>query len=120
MAALTVQTIVAAGLAPSYAAASAGGDTIANDSQKNTFLHVKNASGGAITVTIAPAQSSVNVADVGAVTVPSMVVSVPATTGDRMIGPFPAAYTDANGNVAVTYSAVTSLTVAAVKLPRAA
>lgn len=120
MAALTIQPIVAAGLAPAYAAASAGGDTLQNDTQKNTFLHVKNASGSAINVTIAPYVASVNVAGVGAVTVPSIVVTVPATTGDRMIGPFAQTYTDANGNVNVTYSAVTSVTVAAIKLPRAA
>lgn len=120
MAALSIQSIVAAGLAPTYSAASAGGDTLLNDTQKNTFLHVKNASGAAITVTIAPYVASVNVADVGAVSVPNISVSVPATTGDRMIGPFPASYTDANGNVNVAYSAVASVTVAAVKLPRAA
>jgi hypothetical protein len=41
-------------------------------------------------------------------------VSVPATTGDRVCGPFdPAIFNDANGFVQVTYSAVTSVTVAA-------
>ena len=48
MATLTTQTIVRTGLAPSYAAAAGGGDAM--DTGDDMFLHVKNTSGGAITV----------------------------------------------------------------------
>jgi hypothetical protein len=44
-------------------------------------------------------------------------VSVPATTGERLIGPFPADLAQvSDGLVAITYSGVTSLTVAAITL----
>jgi hypothetical protein len=45
-------------------------------------------------------------------------VSVPATTGDRMIGPFPAhSFADPTDGLAdITYSSATSVTVAVFKL----
>jgi hypothetical protein len=108
MAQLTVQSIVGTGLAPSFAAAAAGGDSFLNDGK--TFLEVKNASGSSITVTIT-AQNPCNQGQLH-----NLAVSVPATTGDRMIGLLlPSIFNDANGLVQVTYSAVTSLTVAAFK-----
>lgn len=116
MAALTIQTVAASGLAPAYTAAAAGGDSIANDYQRNTIAHVKNGGGASINVTVAPYITSKTVPDVGVITVPNIVVAVPAGS-DRMIGPFPANYTDANGNVNLAYSAVTSVTVAAIKVP---
>lgn len=109
MAALTPVTVSRAGVSDaSGAAASAGGDTFTNDGM--TMLLAKNASGGAITITIAVGQT------VDGQTVTSKTVSVPASQ-TMLIGPFPLAiYTDpATGNVAFTYSAVTSLTVKAIK-----
>lgn len=111
MALLATQTVTRTGLAPTYAAAAGGGDTFTPG--QNTFLHVKNGSGGAITVTIATpgTTSGLAIADVS--------VSVPATTGDRMIGPLPGSlFTDpATGVGNITYSGVTSLTVAIVDVP---
>lgn len=106
MALLATQSIVRAGLAPSYAAAAGGGDTFTPGS--NVFLHVKNASGGAITVTIVTPRT-----DVYGNAIADNTVSVPATTGDRMIGPFPyEGYADpATGVGNITYSGVTSLTI---------
>lgn len=108
MATLVTQPVTPAGTAPTYAAASAGGDKI--NPGPTTFLHVKNASGASITVTV----DSVAPCNQGGDH--NLVVAVPATTGDRMIGPLPAdrfaSATD--GLVAVTYSGVTSLTVAAI------
>ena len=80
------------------------------------FLWVKNASGGAITVTI-DTPGTVN-----GLTVGDRTVSVPATTGERLIpltvaGRNVAEYQQTTGVVNVDYSGVTSLTVAAVKLP---
>lgn len=111
MAVLTVQTISRAGLNASFAAAAAGGDSFVNDGK--TYLHAKNGSGGALTVTIAS-----QVANPPAGLAPANVaVSVPAA-GERIIGPAPqAAFNDVNGRCVVTYSGVTSLTVAAVALP---
>jgi hypothetical protein len=116
MAALTPIAIAPTGLAPAYVAAAAGGDTIKVDNLQRHFLVVKNASGASINVTIAAQRTSIVVPGAGTLTVPNLVIAVPATTGERWIGPFSDAYIDAASNVAVTYSAVTSVTVAAVVL----
>lgn len=111
MALLASQSITRAGLAPAYAAATGGGDTFTPDG--DTFLQVKNASGGAITVTIVTPRN-----DAWGNAIADNTVSVPATTGDRMIGPFPAdSYADpTTGLASITYSGVTSLTIGAFKL----
>lgn len=109
MAALTVQNVARTGLAPSYASAAGGGDTIANDGA--VLLHVKNGGGSSINVTItSTAPAGVGLAQA------NVVVAVP-NAGERMIGPFPpGSFNDANGLTAVGYSAVTSVTVAAIRL----
>jgi hypothetical protein len=103
MAVLTVQDISLAGVTPSYAAAAAAGDTFANDGK--TLLHVKN-TGTQKTVTVAiPVACSQGQTHTTA-------VIVPATTGDKMIGPFPPErYNNASGLVSMTYSSETAVTV---------
>lgn len=109
MAVLTVQEVVNTGLNPSYAGAAAGGDEFANNG--DVLFHVKNGDASAHTVTI---NSQVNCNqgfdhDGGG--------SIPAGE-ERMYGPFPKSRFNPDGNVQVTYDAVTSVTVAAIKLPR--
>lgn len=113
MATLTSQVINRAGLGPTYGAAAGGGDAMACGS--GMFLHVKNASGAPITVTLVVPTARAYEPNV-AITSPA--VSVPATTGDRMIGPIDAGtFLDpTTGLCTITYSGVTSLTVAAVQL----
>lgn len=119
MAALTVQDISGSGLEPAYSAAAGGGDTIADDGTERTFLHVQNGGGSEITVTVTAQSSSLHVDGYGTLTRSNLSVAVPASE-DRMIGPFPAtAFKNSSGNVAVGYSDVTSVTVAALRLPRA-
>ncbi len=102
---ITAQTISRAGLGPTYAAANVDGHFWPNNGQQ--LLQVKNASGSPITVTF-PIPVTVD-----GQTVASKTVSVPATTGDRIIGPFPTSqYNDTLGNANVTFSAVTSVTCA--------
>jgi len=117
MALLTVQNIVAAGIAQTYGSASTS-DTFTDDGTERTFIHVKN-SGTIKALTVVPAQATTNVPGVGPVTVPTMSVSIPGTTGDKMIGPFPAAYINSSGLVTVTLDSATGVTVAAIKLPKA-
>lgn len=112
MATLTTQNITRSGLAPTYAAATSGGDAMECGSQM--FLHVKNGSGGALTVTHnVPAgrqhESGVNISN--------LALSVPASS-ERMIGPIDSqTFADpTTGLCSITYSGVTSLTVAALKL----
>ncbi len=73
------------------------------------LLYVNNASGGSITLTFTPTAT----VDGQAVTARTVAVGA----GKQMlIGPFPVGvYNDANGYATVTYSAVTTLTVLAVK-----
>ena len=104
MATLAAQKISQSGVAPAYQAAAAGGDEFANGGR--TVFHVKNGSAAAVTVTV-KSQKPCNQGGTHDLT-----VSVPAG-GDRMIGPFdPARFNNSSGRVAVTYSAVTTITVA--------
>jgi hypothetical protein len=116
MATLTTQVINRAGLGPTYAAAAGGGDAMSCGS--GMFLHVKNAGGSPVNVTLAIPASRFYTAGIN---MTSPVVSVPATTGDRMIGPVDGqTFTDpTTGLCTITYSAVTSVTVAAVQLSTA-
>ena len=105
MADLTVQDITHTGLDPTYVAAAAGGDTFDNDG--HTFFHAFNGSGGDITVTIdSPVDCNQGFAH-------DVAVVVTAGT-DRMIGRFPVGRF--HSSCSVTYSGVTSLTVAAIRL----
>lgn len=105
MAVLNVQEMSPSGLDPSFAAAEAGGDTFANDGR--TYLHVKNGSAGSLTVTVNAVKSCNFGFDHDAA------VSVPAG-GERRIGPFQVGRF--GSTCEVSYSGVTSLTVAAVKV----
>lgn len=111
MALLATQQIGFTGGAITLASAAGGGDTITPDDR--TFLWVKNASGSPITVTVVVpgAYFGQNLPDVA--------VSVPATTGERMIGPLDRRLADPTVSppvINITYSGVTSLTVAAVRI----
>lgn len=110
MAVLSLQAITAAGLAPTYGAANAGGDKISLGAS-NIFLHVKNGGGSPITVTLTTQANTYK-----GLTVPDRTVTV-ATGAEKMIGPIdPALHSDTNNQVAIGYSAVTSVTVAALRI----
>ncbi len=114
MALITAQPILQTGLQPVYTAVNAS-DTFVPPAAGGAaaFLHVKNGNAGACTVTVvekAPCSfgSTSPTHDLS--------VSVPATTGDRMIGPIPAErYLDPTTGVAtVTYSVTATVTAALV------
>jgi hypothetical protein len=109
MALLNVQRTGLTGLATTFTAASAGGDSFVNSGR--AYLHVKNGDTTDKTITV-NSQTPCNYGfDHDAV------VTVPAA-GERIIGPFPKnRFDDANGQVQITYSAVTSVTVAVVEVP---
>lgn len=106
MSVLTVQQIARSGLDPSYASAAGGGDTVPND--EKTFLHVKNGGGSSITVTIQTPGT------VDSLAITDRAVSVP-NGEERMIGPFPASYY--GSTLTLSYSDVTSVTIAAIRMP---
>lgn len=103
MATLVVDTITRDGLNPTMVAAAGGGDQFANTGKE--FVEVDNADAAPMTATFVT-QKTVDGQAVG-----DRAVTVPA--GERrIIGPFdPSVYNDSNGNLQITYSAVTSVTV---------
>jgi expansin (peptidoglycan-binding protein) len=116
MATLTPQDLALTGVAPTYNTAAAGGDVFVNDGK--TYVHLKNGSGASIDVTF-DAVASIDTAQAGTIPVADTVVAVPAG-GERIVGFLPPArFNNASGQVAMTYSGVTSLTVAVIRAPRA-
>lgn len=87
------------------------GDTIAVDTSRKTFLHIKNGNASACVVTIADA-SFTAAGNASA----NRTVSVPATTGDEMIYLPPAAASATTGLITLTYSVTATVTAAAVSL----
>jgi len=111
MATLTTQVITRAGVIPTYGAAAGGGDAM--QVGDDMFLHIKNGGGSSITVTLAiPAGASA----FPQVAYTSTAVTV-ANASEKMIGPIKAAiYADpVTGLCTITYTAVTSVTVAALQ-----
>lgn len=106
---LTPQAVSLAGLTATYGSA-VGSTTVPCD--ERNFLHVKNAAGSSMTVTLTAT------AKVRGQSAADVVITVPATTGDKMIGPLTAELFAgaADGNCAVTYSSTTSVTVAALRI----
>jgi hypothetical protein len=100
MAAITLQSISIAGLGPTYSTATASDTTSGITPDDRVFIHAKNSNASTATITINPvAPTSVKVPGVGNVAVPALAVVIPATTGDRMIGPIPPAYIDGTGTI---------------------
>lgn len=114
MADLTIQSFDVDGLNATYAAASAGGDTALNKGQ--TVLHVKNGDAVSHTVTVTAQVTTLDVTGYGEATFTNVAVAIPAGA-ERFIGPFPQkTFNNASGQVAITYDAVTSVTIAALKM----
>lgn len=107
---LTVQQIDRDGLEATYSSANADGNHFDNQADHRTFLHVKNDDGSDHTVTLTVQET----VDGQSVTNPTVTV----TAGEeRFIGPFPASIYNSSGQVYVEFDAVTSVTVAAIRLP---
>lgn len=104
MAVIATHHPAVSGTALGFVAASAGGDTIVAGS--NIFLLVRNGSGAAVTVTLATPGNEFN-----GQPIPDTTVTV-APAADVVV-PITKAY-DNGGHAAITYSAVTSVTVAAI------
>lgn len=107
MAVLTVikpgatMTNMGAGVAPA-----GGGDTCPNDGK--TMLRFTNTNGATRDVTVTMQKTSPS----GYITYGNKVFTVPATTGDIIIGPFPTdLFNDTTASLVLTYSAVTGMLV---------
>lgn len=112
MATLTTVNITRAGVALTTVAAAGGGDAMACGS--GMFLYINNGGGGSITVTLAVPAAVVATPNL-AITSTAVVV---ANGTNKMIGPIVAQfYQDpTTGLCTITYTGVTTVTVAAVQL----
>lgn len=107
---VVAQQISRLGITPSFAAPNVAGNMFANDGR--TYLEVKNGSASPINVTL----NIPVLVDGNAVTNP--VIAVPATTGDKIIGPFPPGiFNQPDGKVYIDFSAVVTVTIAVLQLP---
>ena len=98
---------------PTFTAAIADGHMVKNDGL--TFLRVKNTDGSSKTVTVLIPETLAGVAAANG----GRQHTVPATTGDVTIGPFPDEYTQpSDGRVWFDYSATTGVSVAVLKVER--
>lgn len=110
MALLTPQVVVLTGITPALVAAEAGGDEFVNSGRD--FIHIKNTNAAAMDVTV-DSQVDCNQGEDH-----DAMVTVPATNGEKFIGPFPKdRFNDTAGKVQITYSAVTDVTIGIVRLP---
>ena len=114
MATLTVVNSPEAG-GVTFVAAASGGDVVPNDGK--TLLLVLNVNASLPrTITVTAQDTTANAAGFGAITKADAVKSIAADTADLM-GPFPTtAFNNASGQIAVTYSSVSDLAVAAVRV----
>ena len=111
MAELTIQQITEAGDSVTYSAAAGGGDTA--DNGGSTFLNIKNGGGGTITATITAQTTSVESSIYGDLTKANASIAI-ESGAEAFIGPFKrSAFNNNDGAIAITYSGVTSVTIAA-------
>ena len=114
MATITVQTITESGITPTFASATAEGDVMDNDGK--TFLMIKNDGGGSVTVTVTAQVTSFNMGAFGPLTKSNATIAVGAGA-EGMIGPFSTlAFNTNNSQISITYSGVTSVTIAGFKI----
>ena len=114
MATLVPQVATKAGIVPTFNTTAVAGDVFANDGL--TYVHFKN---GAVakTVTIVAATTSTTKPGFGTITLSNQTVTV-GENAEKICAFFePAIYNNASGQVAMTYSSETNLTVAVVKTP---
>src|SRR4030042_1095268 len=108
---LTVQRLLPTGITPSYTGSLLTTNTYLVRNSGRVVVHIKKSGAADCTVTIATP------ATVGGLAVAEQTVTVAATTGDKMIGPFPPRiYNDGAGDLRLTFSEITGLTAAAVEM----
>lgn len=105
--ALATQSFTSSGSAPTFSAADAAGHIITNSGRM--LLYVKNGGGGSINVTITTPGS------IDGLALPDKVVAVGAGAEKIIGGLAPNVYNATDGTIAVAYSGVTSVTVAAIE-----
>jgi len=116
---LTPQAVSRTGITPSYTAAGSSpllntSDTFQFNNTGKEILHFKKSGASDCTVTIVTPET------VDGLAVADRTLTVPASTGDKMIGPFPPEHYNTPGTATFqgfTLSEVTGLSVAIIRLP---
>lgn len=111
MALMTTQELGYAGNLPTLSAVNSS-DTFVPDDR--TFLWVKNTNAATRDITIVTPKTGV-----GGTAIADVTVTIAATTGEEMIGPFPAQHfaDPSTGLATVNYTSATNVTAACVRLP---
>jgi len=106
--ALAVQTVIRAGLTPSYAAANVDGHSIPDDGR--TYAHVKTGGTGCVVTEVTPGT-------VDGLAVPDRTVTI-GTSSERLIGPFTPGgpYSQPGGEVHLNFDSVTTVTIGAFRV----
>ena len=108
---ITVEELIPTGLEPTYNGSLSTENTYLIHNGGNVFVHFKKSGAVACVVTIQTPKT------VGGLDVAEQTVTVPALTGDRMIGPFsPALYNDSVQDIRITLSNIAGLVIGAVKI----
>jgi hypothetical protein len=108
MALLSIQQVVITGTTPSYGAVAAS-DTLVPDD--GAFLIVKNGNAGADSCVVVTPGTTFGQSN------PDVTVSVPATTGERWIGPMVPELADpTTGLITITHSVTATVTCAYVRV----
>lgn len=111
--AVTVQQITEVGLSPSFQGSLSASDRYQFPNDGRTILHVKKSGAGSCVATVV----TPGTVGVGDLAIADRTVTIAASTGDVMIGPLPpSVYNDANGLCSVTFSEITGLTMAVLRL----
>jgi hypothetical protein len=117
---ITPQAAADTGVNETYQAAASGGDAFINDGK--TILKFVNANASTRTLTITKQNKNPQAQGFNPITLTDTTVTIPGSGtngGICTVGPFAQAeYNDSSGLVQLAYSAVTSLTVAALTVPR--
>lgn len=108
MATLAIQTIDQDGLTPAYVSAAGGGDKVVPGA--GSFIHVKNGGGSPITVTL------VTPGTVSGLAVDDQTVTV-TNAQERMIAVPDLYKSPSDGLASITYSGVTTVTIASFRAP---
>lgn len=111
MATLSVQSVSKTGLSPTYTSAAGGGDKVKPGD--HTWIHVRNGGGSSVTVTVDDTKTA---APDGYTAFDPDLEVVIEPGGNRHIGPLPETrFRGDDGLVHITYSGVSSVTIAALR-----
>lgn len=109
---LVPDVVTEAGVAATYTSGLSTGNTYTVRNNGKTVLHFKKTGAGICVVTIVANGVVAGHAIAGGS------ASIPATTGDKFVGPFnPGIFDDVNHDVSFTLSEITGLSVAVLQLP---